>query len=156
MGRKSTKKNKNIYQLLREEVGLTREQAEEALEYISSDRIEKIEADKVIVRPDEVLTMANTYKKPELINYYCSHECPIGKKYVPPVNEKQLSQITLEILDKLNELEKIKEKLIEITVDGIISEDEINDFTTIKKELAELKNTIDSLTLWAEKQNINV
>ena len=156
MGRKSTKKNKNIYQLLREEVGLTREQAEEALEYISSDRIEKIEADKVIVRPDEVLTMANAYKKPELINYYCSHECPIGQKYVPPVNEKQLSQITLEILDKLNDLEKIKEKLIEITVDGIISEDEINDFTIIKKELAELKNTIDSLTLWAEKQNINV
>ena len=54
--------NKNIYQLLREEVGLTREQAEEALEYISSDRIEKIEADKVIVRPDEVLNMAKASK----------------------------------------------------------------------------------------------
>ena len=37
-----------------------------------------------------------------------------NERIVTPVNEKQLSQITLEILDKLNELEKIKEKLIEM------------------------------------------
>ena len=151
MGRKSIKENKNIYQCIREEIGLTRDKAEELLKCISSDRIEKIEADKTLIRPDEILTMAKGYKKPELINYYCSHECPIGKKYIQEVNDKQLPQITLEILNSLNDLEKIKEKLINITVDGKISNDEFKDFSIIKKELNELKNTIDSLNLWIEK-----
>ena len=43
MGRKSTKENKNIYQISRENAELTRESAAEQLEFISSDRIEKID-----------------------------------------------------------------------------------------------------------------
>ena len=43
MGRKSTKENKNIYQISRENAELTRDAAAEQLEFISSDRIEKIE-----------------------------------------------------------------------------------------------------------------
>ena len=42
MGRKSTKENKNIYQITREEVDLTREEASELKDFVSSDRIEKI------------------------------------------------------------------------------------------------------------------
>ena len=48
MGRRSTKENKNIYQLSREETSLTREAAAEALGFISADRIEKIENEKSI------------------------------------------------------------------------------------------------------------
>lgn len=43
MGRKSTKENKTIYQTSREALGLTRDQASEKLQFISADRIEKIE-----------------------------------------------------------------------------------------------------------------
>ena len=43
MGRASTKENKNIYQVSREEIGYSRAAASEKLEYISADRIEKIE-----------------------------------------------------------------------------------------------------------------
>ena len=43
MGKKSTKENKNIYQTSREEAGLTREKASELMEFVSADRIEKIE-----------------------------------------------------------------------------------------------------------------
>ena len=41
MGRKSTRENKNIYQISREEAGLTREGASEKLKFLSADRIEK-------------------------------------------------------------------------------------------------------------------
>lgn len=153
MGRKSIKVNKNIYQQAREEIDLTRDQAETLLEYISSDRIEKIESNKSAPHPDEVLRMAECYKKPELSNYYCSHECPIGKKYIPEINDKALSQITLEILDGLNNLEKIKNRFVEISVDGKINDDEKKDFIKIKEALNNLKATIDSLSLWVEKQN---
>ena len=151
MGRKSTKENKNIYQISREEVGLTREAAAEELEFISSDRIEKIESEKSLPHPDEILAMADCYKNPSLCNYYCSHECPIGQEYVPEVKFKELSQITLEMLASLNTLEKEKNRLIEITVDGVISEDEMNDFEKIQDQLAQISLAIDSLELWVQK-----
>ena len=55
MGRKSTKENKNIYHISRENVGLTREAASEQLGFISADRIEKIENGKSAPHPDEIL-----------------------------------------------------------------------------------------------------
>ena len=151
MGRKSTKENKNIYQISREEANLTREAAAEELEFISSDRIEKIESEKSLPHPDEILAMADCYKNPALCNYYCSHECPIGQEYVPEVTFKELSQITLEMLASLNSLEKEKNRLIEITVDGVISDDEKKDFEKIQEQLAQISLAIDSLELWVQK-----
>ena len=151
MGRKSTKENKNIYQTSREAMDLTRDGAAELLEFISSDRIEKIESEKSIPHPDEILAMADCYKNPSLCNYYCSHECPIGQEYVPEVKIKELSQITLELLASLNSLEKEKTRLIEITVDGVISEDEMQDFVKIQEQLSEISLVIDTLQLWVQK-----
>ena len=151
MGRKSTKENKNIYQTSREDANLTRDAAAELLEFISSDRIEKIENEKSLPHPDEMLAMADCYKNPTLCNYYCSHECPIGQEYVPEVKLKDLSQITLEMLASLNSLEKEKSRLIEITVDGIISEDEKEDFERIQNQLAQIAMAVDSLQLWVQK-----
>lgn len=148
MGRRSTKENKNIYQISRENLGYSREAAAEKLQFISADRIEKIENEKTLPHPEEILVMADCYKNPSLCNYFCSHECPIGQEYVPEVKAKELSQITLEMLATLNTLVKEKERLIEITVDGEISEDEIADFVSIQKELEKMSLIIDSLNLW--------
>ena len=151
MGRKSTKLNKNIYQTSREEAGYTRDGAAELLKFISADRIEKIENERSLPHPDEILAMANGYKNPSLCNYYCSHECPIGQEYVPEVQSKELSQITLEMLASLNSLDKQKNRLIEITVDGQISADERKDFEKIREQLTQISMAIDSLQLWVQK-----
>lgn len=150
MGRKSTKENKNIYQISREELELTRDAAAELLGFMSADRIEKIENEKSAPHPDEILAMADCYKNPSLCNYYCSHECPIGQKHVPEVKSKDLSQITLEMLATLNTLSKEKDRLVEITVDGEISEDEVSDFLKIQKDLESMLQTINSLKLWVD------
>lgn len=155
MGRKSIKENKNIYQTSRESVNMTREAASEALKFISPDRIVKIESEKSLPHPDEILAMANCYKDPSLCNYYCSHECPIGQEYVPEVKIKDLSQITLEMLASLNTLEKDKNRLIEITVDGSISGDEKEDFDKIQSQLSQIAMAIDSLQLWVQKAIID-
>lgn len=151
MGRKSTKENKNVYQTIRESLGLTREAAAEKLEFLSADRIEKIESEKSLPHPDEILAMADCYKNPSLCNYYCSHECPIGQEYVPEVQMKDLSQITLEMLASLNTLNRDKDRLIEITVDGQISTDELDDFHKIQAQLGQISQAIDSLQLWVQK-----
>ncbi len=152
MGRKSTKQNKNIYQLTREEQGLTREKASERMEYISPERIEKIENEKVRILPDDIIAMAKCYKAPQLCNYYCSHDCEIGKKYVHPVEMKELSQIAVETLNGLHHLEKEKDRLLEIVEDGRINDYERDDFIRIKGRLDKLALSISSLQLWLDQK----
>lgn len=151
MARVSTKANKNIYQLTREELKLSREAAGELLESIPPDRIEKIENERSLPHPEEILVLAEKYKQPGLCNYYCANQCPIGQQYVPEVKIKGLSQIVLEMLASLNAMNKQKERLIEITADGQISEDEIEDFIFIQEELERISITVETLQLWSEQ-----
>ena len=102
MARVSTKENKNIYQITREGLKLSREAASELLESIPPERIEKIENERSLPHPDEVLVMSDKYMQPSLCNYYCANQCPIGQEYVPEIKVKDLSQIVLE-LQKLQE-----------------------------------------------------
>ena len=64
MGRTSTKENKNSYQLAREELGLTREKASELLETIAPERIEKIENERTVPRPVQLLLLAAVPYRP--------------------------------------------------------------------------------------------
>lgn len=151
MGRTSTKENKNLYHKTRESLQLTREAASELLESITPERIEKIENERSLPHPDEVLVMAEKYKQPGLCNYYCANQCSIGQQYVPEIRPKDLSQIVLEMLASLNSMNKRKERLIEITADGAISEDELEDFIYIQEELERISITVETLQLWSER-----
>lgn len=151
MGRVSKRENKNIYQLRREELGLSREKASELLGSVPPERIEKIESEKSFPHPDEIMAMAEGYKMPDLCNYYCANECPIGKQYVPEIKIKDLSKIVLEMLASLNAMNRKKERLIEISADGTIDDDEIQDFIKIQEELERISITVETLQLWAEK-----
>ena len=151
MGRVSVKENKNIYQLRREELGLSREKASELLETMPAERIEKIESEKSLPHPDEVLLMSEAYKMPNLCIHYCANECPIGKQYVPEIKIKDLSQIVLEMLASLNSMNRKQERLIEITADGRIEGDEIKDFIHIQEELEKIPITVETLQLWSEQ-----
>ena len=151
MARASTKENKSMYQTTRESLKLTREAASELLETLSPERIEKIENERSLPHPDEVLVMARKYRQPGLCNYYCANQCPIGQQYVPEIKVKDLSQIVLEMLASLNAMQKKKERLIEITVDGKISGDELADFIFIQEELERISVAVETLQLWSEK-----
>jgi len=154
MGKKSTKENKNIYQQAREELGMTRADVDAATDGILSEsKIEKIENGSQKVRPDEVLSMAQTYNKPELCNYYCTNECEIGMKYTPRVETiHDLPQIAMGLLSNLNSLNRDKDRVIDITADGKITEDEKEDFESFRQHLNDMAFAIESLKLWAEKK----
>lgn len=151
MPKVSTKANKNIYQTTREKLGLSREAASEKLEWVSSERIERIENEKSCPNPDEVLQMSKKYQTPSLCNFYCANQCPIGQEYVPEIKIKDLSQIVLEMLASLNSVNRKKERLIEITADGTIDKNEIEDFIFIQEELEHISITVETLQLWAER-----
>ncbi len=151
MGRASSKENKNAYQLAREAQQLSREKASAEMEWISPERIERIENEKTLPHPDEVCRMAEIYREPSLCNEYCATQCPIGKLYVPQIKVTDLSQIVLEMLASLNAVQRQTERLVEITVDGEISDDELLDFVKIQKNLERVSITVETLQLWAEQ-----
>lgn len=151
MGRNSTRKDKTIYQLCREEAGLSRETASERMDGMSASRIEKIEYETQQPTPFDVVQMADCYKRPDLCNYYCSHRCEIGDRYVPEIEVSELSNIILETIASLNDINPLTNRLIQIARDGKITDDELPDFAFISSKLDEVSLAINALNLWVEK-----
>ena len=152
MSKISSKENKNLYFKKREELGLTREEAYDLLESMPPERIEKIENERCIPHPDEVLLMAEKYKCPDLCNYFCSHQCEIGKQYVPEVKIKDLSSIILNMVASLNSVQKSQDNLIEIASDGSIQDNELEEFVKIQNELEKISIAVEALQLWSEQK----
>ena len=148
-------KNHNIYTESRVEAGLTRERAAEELQFVSADRIYRIESGASTPVPDEVLAMQRCYKNPFLCNYYCANECSIGKAQTKELDAKSLPQITLEIVDALNSLEDNKNRLIEISTDSSIQEDEMDDFMRIQGDLERIRSSFESLKIWVESKKMS-
>ena len=61
----------------------------------------------------------------------------------------------LEMLDTLNNLEKDRNRLIEITSDGVIHDDQIEDFVHIRAQLERMRSVVDSLRLWFDNAVAN-
>lgn len=148
MGKKSVKENKNIYQEAREAADLTRAKAAEVMDCVSESRIEKIESEKILPQPEDVVAMAAAYKVPSLTNHYCAKECPIGKSTVQELKLGSLESIILELLSGINTVSRSRDRLIDITKDGKIDSYELPEFTKMQNELGSLSNTINSLNLW--------
>ena len=55
------------------------------------------------------------------------------------------------MLASLNSMSKQKERLIEITVDGKITGDELEDFIYIQEELERISIAVETLQLWSER-----
>lgn len=146
---------KSIFQKYREEAGLTRsEVAGLSGEYFNESRLEKVESGKLEIRPEEVVKMAEIYKSMELCSEFCANYCAIGKKRgFSSIKSKDLSQIVLSMLASLNYLNKEKDRLIEITVDGKIDDSELIDFARFKIQLNEIANAVESLSLWVNQMS---
>ena len=100
--------------------------------------------------PDEVLMMSDIYNAPELKSYYCKNMCPLGKDF-PEIRVEALDRISIKALSSFRKISAAKELLLDITEDGVITEDEKEDLNKIIKTLDELNKITQSLKIWAEK-----
>ena len=84
----------------------------------------------------------------------------IGHRYIPEVEVSDLSNIILETIASLNEINPLTTRLIQIARDGKISDNEIKDFAFISNKLDAISLAIDSLNLWVDKtageQGLNI
>lgn len=103
-----------------------------------------------IIPPDMVLKMADLYNAPELRNYYCAEICPLGFE-TPRAEVVDLDRICVRALSSFRRLDKTKELLLDITEDGIVSEDEKADMEKVLQDLEELEEITQNLKIWIKK-----
>ena len=89
---------------------------------------------------DKAVLMADLYNAPQLLNYYCLHECPIGCRHSISDEVVDIDRVTVKLLKglRVDKLEEIKDSLLDIAEDGKITDDE-------KPELKEVLDYLDSL-----------
>lgn len=107
-----------------------------------------------VIPVDKVVLMAELYNAPELKAWYCTTECPIGRSLpMPSANISTVERTTMRLLKQLkqDEVQDIKDSLIEITADGVISEDEKVDLAEILEYLDELIKAAGELRLIGSK-----
>lgn len=163
MGKVSIKENKNIYQETREELGLSREKAAETIaeidngrySFLDKYRLVKIEDESVKIQPEDIVALSKAYNRPELRNYYCCHQCDIGKIDAPEVSDANNVHKTLvEMAVSLESVNSKKLRLMEILSDGKVDDAEISDLNKILEELEKISMTIEAIQLWCEKMKL--
>ena len=103
-----------------------------------------------IVPPDIVIKMSSLYNAPELENYYCREMCPLGYE-VPKIEAEELDRIAIKALSSLRRVSETMELLLDVTEDGVVSDDEKDDMNTILSNLEELEQIAQSLKVWVKK-----
>lgn len=156
MAEKKEKEYSSLYEQIRhEKLSWTRAKASLELKCIDENRLERIEKNRAAIRPDEVLIMAEVYDEPSLCNYYCAMQCPIGKDgevpYIGQPEQSELPMIVLRMIASLNSTSQMKDKLIEIAADGDVTDDELEEFEAIRRELEKITSTVKMLEMWADK-----
>ena len=103
-----------------------------------------------VVPVESIALMADVYNAPELRRWYCSNVCPRGED-LPKIELSDLDRITVRTLATFRKLSDVKDSLLDITADGIISDDEKPQLDNIISTLKELSEVAQTLILWAEK-----
>lgn len=135
----------------------TVEQAYQSLN-ISREKLLMIEQSapgkrKADPNPDEVVRMAKVYHAPELLNYYCANQCPIGEG-MPELMHENLDQISVHLMSALHYLTSVNDRIYSILEDGQVSESERQEFGKILNTLNKIAYSANSLELWAKKNGL--
>ena len=157
MGRRPTKAADNPFCQARlraaeyNEKFFSKEYAAEQL-HISAGQLQDYELGITkCIPPDNILRMADLYRAPELRNLYCREMCPLGGD-VPVLELEDLDRITIKAMASLRKISETKELLLDITEDGMISEEERPSLNRVLKTLDEISAIAQSLKVWTEKK----
>lgn len=92
---------------------------------IDRTRLAHVELGTKIPYPDEVVVMADTYRAPQLINYHCACECPIGKQFIPIADLCTIEQIAVRLSSTIDDFNCTQKSMIKIAEDGKVTADEM-------------------------------
>lgn len=113
-------------------------------------RLLKIENGQKAPEPEDIAAMVKAYDAPELRNYYCSKECPLGCSNEPLIYD-DLDKISVRLMSALHFLEHAEDKIYAVLEDGKVTENEREEFQNILDTLDKISYSASSLQLWAKK-----
>lgn len=159
MGRGPINENTNVYFKARKKAAeynerlYSREGAAELLGISVSTLADYELGNTKVVPVDKVVLMSDLYNAPQLITGYCMRECPVHGFLPLATEEKSIQGIALRLLKGFNEdeLKAMKEDLIEITEDGVISCEEIPKLKQILDRLEKMAEIISEMKIAGEK-----
>ncbi len=120
---------------------------------IERTRLANIELGNINPHPEEVNLMNSAYNAPELLNYFCSNQCPLGCGRVEPLNPRNLESAAMKIERLTRNMDEISRDISDIAEDGRITPSERTLFNRHVEQLKEVKKSIEELILVAEQSS---
>jgi len=128
----------------------SREGAAECL-HMSVDAVTDAELGLSKVMPvDKAVLMSDLYGDPSLVNYYCLHECPIGRNLpisdeVPDIDRITVSLLTSKRVGEMSRLEDRLLKIAEKAESGELSDEELDALESIVEKLERFSVKVSKL-----------
>jgi len=157
MSQKATKAANNVYYIARMKAAVyndrlnSREGAAEIV-CIERTRLANIEAGNINPHPEEVNLMAGSYNAPELPNYFCSQQCPLGCGRVDKLEPRNLESAAMKFKRLTRHIDDVADDISDISEDGQISSNEQKDFSQRLDQLRAIKKSIEELILLGESR----
>ena len=156
MARKATKAVGNRYYEARMKAAkyneklLTRTEAIDFLPGVTEDSLKKYELD--ITRPPNIVValMADAYNEPELRQWYCAKECPLGKD-CREIPEMPPERALIRLQNSVYDLEVPIRQLSKIMENDEISDEEAMVIPMLRMQLLECRRRIDENLATLEK-----
>jgi hypothetical protein len=121
---------------------------------IERTRLANIELGNINPHPEEVNLMSSIYNAPDLVNYYCSSQCPLGCGRVDRLTPRNLESAAMKIERLTRNIDEIARVISDIAEDGEITTEERPVFDQNIKQLVALKMSIEELLLVAEQNGV--
>lgn len=133
---------RNIYQTARESAGLTQERAAERIG-LSVESIRMYESGRRIPPDDCVVRMIDIYDARYLAYQHIKENVKVSESFIPQnIEIRDLPSAILRLQKEVSDFLKCRDEMIEITCDGVISEDERPRWEAIVKELDDISEAI--------------
>ncbi len=121
---------------------LTRPGAADELPGVTEDSLKKYELD--ITKPPNtvVALMADAYNEPELRQWYCVNECPLGRD-CREIPEMPAERALIRLQNSVYEMERLIRELSLVMEDGEITETDADVIPQIRDRLLEFRRRAD-------------
>lgn len=131
------KRYRSIYQLARNNAGLTQEQAAELL-HISVRSLADYESGATTPNGDIVYDMVDIYDANWLGYEHLRQSSKVGQRCLPKLNITDLAQSVLSLQKESTDVENIKPCMIKIASNGKVDDHEVERWEEVTKEILEM------------------
>lgn len=95
--------------------------------------------------PERILKLSEAYKNKEVLEWYCTDVCPIGKEQHCKITVNGLTSAVMTFITEMDDVEELEKLLMKITCDGKIDPSEVADVDKIMTEIDHVERAIHAL-----------